>query len=435
MAGFINNLTRQNFITFTGISNIPQSVSAVKNNQNNITTILSPLQEDTFSKSAQDSKTVSNKPKTLDYLEALDYQSQIKIMHARLKKNSRRDLEKLSTDELVNLCTMKIQSDRQDEKKPSYSDLNRAINLKINKDKKEQKLSIQELTAFLKQKCMISGYSGIRDEYSDEIIKSVISLIENSDTFNAKDYEGFLECTKNLGLNETNNRLLSTISQKLHENGCARYDKHLQTLTECFDIDGITLSGRIKSQDSILRKLKNRFLKTSNNNAYDIVPDICAYRLTSDGSREKLEEIIAALEKAIDDGKLFPYSVINHGKPELQYLTQDQNECLQNKGFEIFQKKHGNFICTNIRLMDKDKNYFELQIIGDKMNELNVNEHGFYKMDTPEGEKFKSIPFSLLDKYDNYIKNCYEYVRQCELGLEAEKPKLPDGIQENLNLI
>ena len=109
------------------------------------------------------------------------------------------------------------------------------------------------------------------------------------------------------------------------------------------------------------------------------------------------------------------------------------------------------YTALQMNFVTKDGDIFEWQYRGDKLNDFGEGEHVPYdlrtgkdiigndKVLTPLYEPMKELlqnkdimPDNLYKEYNAYLTAHYKYLRLTELGFEAEKPKLPKGIDERL---
>lgn len=425
----------QNFIVFKGRPNLNCSTPLV---QNSNVSFSSTVLKDTFVKSDTDDK----KSKNLDYLDGLGCDDKCKIAKARLRKASRRNLSKLDLNELLYLGNIKFLANDADTLRPTFQELNQALNVHILRNEESSALSFDEMLKILEVKANIACVAGNTDKFIDKLMFALIDEIEKIDDIDVEVSADLLKTAKTLVVknaledkDSVFDKLFAVLAKKLQDDGRARYNVNFNLLNECFQIPDTKIEGRIKSVSSIAEKLQDRFNNTKAGfNVFNMVPDVCGYRITSDGSKEKIEEILSSLEEAVDEGKLKPGVVFNRGN-EMTYFTKENIERLENKGFTVVPKPWGNMFCANIHTEDKFGRKIEIQIIGDEVNKINKQEHGFYKHNTPEGKRFSGIPFRMLDIYEGYVRECYIYARMLELGQEAQKPKLPEYFDEDLALV
>ena len=90
----------------------------------------------------------------------------------------------------------------------------------------------------------------------------------------------------------------------------------------------------------------------------------------------------------------------------------------------------------------KNGTYLELQIRGEKINDLAEAEHILYKIREGEGgpatveKAYKQVMSNpeLNKKYEQYVSEYYDYSRKLEMGQNAKPPELPDELAKVLDM-
>ncbi len=240
---------------------------------------------------------------------------------------------------------------------------------------------------------------------------------------------------------------LQVLSEKLHSEAGQNFENYYKYFQSIFGDTGAEFTGRIKESSSIFPKLKKRAERLKQSDAASLVPDLYGYKLITNGSSEEIERIVSKIEDMVASGTVIPSHFLNHG--EAPYLNEKQADLLERIGFFASPnaKKTG-FTDVNMYFRDAlNKNTFELQIIGNKSNQVNLKEHLFYNFKTKGvatehgvvNKKFQSLFESMTDaqkeSYNTYVNDCYTYARKLELGVPAEKPMLPEEFDKALEIL
>ena len=227
--------------------------------------------------------------------------------------------------------------------------------------------------------------------------------------------------------------------------------EYTPVLKKHFAGTGSKFSGRLKEASSILPKLQRRIDDLekchSVSQIYSVVPDLCGFKLTTNGGSKETEKIISKINDLIKLDRFKPTHIINRGK--IPYINQEQLGELSNKGFYIIEPKGAsNFNCASVYFLDKKHGIpIELQIMGDKTDKINAKEHIFYNYKTKGGatehgtinEKFQKaldlMTNDEINQYQKYIDDCYSFARAQELNLKSTKPILPYGFDKVLEVV
>ena len=167
-------------------------------------------------------------------------------------------------------------------------------------------------------------------------------------------------------------------------------------------------------------------------------------------SPEKVEKLTQNLIQGIKNGEIEVIDFENYGKSnESTYFTQEQIERISDaSGGEndrinpLPKAKKSNYTTSQMVLKLKNGTYLELQIRGEKINDLAEAEHILYKIREGEGgpatverayKEVMSDP-ALNEKYEKYISEYYDYSRKLEMGQKATQPELPQGLNNVLDM-
>ena len=226
--------------------------------------------------------------------------------------------------------------------------------------------------------------------------------------------------------------------------------------------------GLESTYDKLARKVLNGKDIENLNQAKPLVDDLVGTRLVmNDVSQENIDKLVDNLCKSIRNHEVQITEIHNYSNNAQKYLSEDNiksilkanalaNKDLEakgQKGVEIKIEKDeqtsiSGYVSAqmNIRYKDENGNFGargELQIRGDNMNKYGEIEHIPYDIrrgknigkNNAELEKhFEPVEHAVhklkrngLDKiYDNYILDCYKYLRDYELGKAEGEFRLPD---------
>ncbi len=240
---------------------------------------------------------------------------------------------------------------------------------------------------------------------------------------------------------------LQALSEKLHNSAEQTFSEYYKYFQSVFGDTGAEFTGRIKEISSIFSKLQKRAERLNQCDVSSLVPDLYGYKLITNGSPEEIEKIVSRIEDMVASETVIPSHFLNHG--ELSYLDKKQVKGLERMGFFASPNaKKSGFTDVNMYFRDaSNKNTFELQIIGDKSNQVNLKEHLFYNFKTKGAatehgvvnKKMQAIFESMTDLqkevYEEYVNKCYAYARKLELGEQTQKPLLPEGLNKALELV
>lgn len=165
---------------------------------------------------------------------------------------------------------------------------------------------------------------------------------------------------------------------------------------------------------------------------------------------EKTEELTQNIIKGIEKGDIEVIDFENYGKDdESTYFTREQIERISeasgggnDKINPLPKVKASNYTTTQMVLKLKNGTYLELQIRGEKINDLAEAEHILYKIREGEGgpatveKAYKQVMSNpeLNKKYEQYVSEYYDYSRKLEMGQNAKPPELPDGLAKVLDM-
>ncbi len=165
---------------------------------------------------------------------------------------------------------------------------------------------------------------------------------------------------------------------------------------------------------------------------------------------EKIEQLTQQIIAGIEKGEITVIDFENYGKNiESTYFTKEQilriketnggnNENINSMPIE----KKSNYTTAQMILRLKNGTYIELQIRGEKIDELAEAEHILYKI--REGEGGPAAVETAYNKvladndirtsYEQYISKWFDFSRQSEIGIAAKPPELPEGIDRVLDM-
>ena len=165
---------------------------------------------------------------------------------------------------------------------------------------------------------------------------------------------------------------------------------------------------------------------------------------------EKIEQLTQQIIAGIEKGEIEILDFENYGKNmESTYFTQEQILRIKeasggnNENINPLPKaKKSNYTTSQMTIRLKNGTYLELQIRGEKINELAEAEHILYKI--REGEGGPAAVETAYNKvladndirtsYEQYISEWYDFSRQSEMGLATKPPELPEGIDRVLDM-
>ncbi len=213
---------------------------------------------------------------------------------------------------------------------------------------------------------------------------------------------------------------------------------------------------RTKSIRSIVSKLKRK--STNEELSPDLVKDGLGIRFITSG-RTNTNQIVNELTRLIKSGEIEILEIENyHGVGVIPYLNQNQvNTLVQNqkrksinpkvlKGEDLH--KDSGYTTTQLNVRFRDGTLAELQIRGNRVQEISELEHIAYDVrkgkDLTNLEKIhkykkyireiKLLTNTQYDLYRTYLQEFYAYARKLEEGIPAVVPKLPLGISRLLAL-
>lgn len=224
------------------------------------------------------------------------------------------------------------------------------------------------------------------------------------------------------------------------------------------------LVGRVKSEQSILVKLRRRAAQLTNPIAakYAIEDSVGLRLVLSDSSPKQIDQVIENLSQARQRGDIKVLGVRDHTSSKVPgYLDDTQTQMITSMIAEDFsslpfsrlklyygwgvhsaEKKTG-FIGFNLFLQSRDGVYFELQVIGDKVERIANEEHIYYDwysgkpIDSQRGSIYRAAGFETKKEqgakvlghdqwtYSRYLKEKYEEARKQELGYESPTVLFP----------
>lgn len=165
---------------------------------------------------------------------------------------------------------------------------------------------------------------------------------------------------------------------------------------------------------------------------------------------EKTEELTQNIIKGIEKGDIEVIDFENYGKDDdSTYFTREQIERISeasgggnDKINPLPKVKASNYTTTQMVLKLKNGTYLELQIRGEKINDLAEAEHILYKIREGEGgpatveKAYKQVMSNpeLNKKYEQYVSEYYDYSRKLEMGQDTKPPELPDGLDKVLDM-
>lgn len=246
---------------------------------------------------------------------------------------------------------------------------------------------------------------------------------------------------------------LYNYSKIIEQEGLATAEKEAK---EIFDVIGIQPEVRGKGLESIYDKLSRKVLNgkeiDSLGTARKQIGDLVGTRLVLDDiSDANIQKIVDNICKGIESGKIKITEIHNYLNASKPYFSQAQFEQIRTsaarRGYEIprlesEQKSLSGYVSAQMNVIHSLGTCGELQIRGKLMNKYGEIEHIPYDIrrgknigkNIPELEEFfKPVEDAVtklkrngLDKvYDDYILNCYKYLRKYETDKIKGAFKLP----------
>lgn len=250
-------------------------------------------------------------------------------------------------------------------------------------------------------------------------------------------------------------------SRILEEEGAKKAQQAADEIEEIF---GVKPEFRGKGIESIYDKLSRQVLKGKEikdiNGAKDQVLDLVGTRLILDDvSEQGIQRIVDNICKGIESGKINITKIHNYSKASQPYFSAEQFEQIRKaaarKGYEIprlemEQTSASGYVSAQMNIVHSNGVNGELQIKGKLMHKYSQIEHIPYdsRMGKNLGKNnplleqlFEPVETAVhrlkrngLDRaYDDYILNCYQYIRKFEQGKikgEFKLPQLPDELKE-----
>ena len=234
----------------------------------------------------------------------------------------------------------------------------------------------------------------------------------------------------------------------------------------------VRAKGLESTYDKLARKLLNGKEIENLNQAKPMVDDLVGTRLVMDDvSQENIDKLVDNLCNSILNHEIQITEIHNYSNNSQKYLSENNiksilkanalaNKDLEAKGLKGVEIKINKdeqislsgYVSAQMNIRYKDENgnlgaRGELQIRGNIMNKYGEIEHIPYdirrgknigKNNTELEKHFEPVEHAVhklkrngLDKvYDNYILECYKYLRDYELGKTKSEFKLPDFPQE-----
>lgn len=250
-------------------------------------------------------------------------------------------------------------------------------------------------------------------------------------------------------------------SRILEEEGAKKAQQAADEIEEIF---GVKPEFRGKGIESIYDKLSRQVLKGKEikdiNGAKDQVLDLVGTRLILDDvSEQGIQRIVDNICKGIESGKISITKIHNYSKASQPYFSAEQFEQIRKaaarKGYEIprlemEQTSASGYVSAQMNIAHSNGVNGELQIKGKLMHKYSEIEHIPYdsRMGKNLGKNnplleqlFEPVETAVhrlkrngLDKsYDDYILECYQYIRKFEQGKikgDFKLPQLPDELKE-----
>lgn len=224
------------------------------------------------------------------------------------------------------------------------------------------------------------------------------------------------------------------------------------------------LLGRVKSKQSILAKLRRRAAHLTNPilAKYAIEDSVGMRLVLNDSSPKQIDQVINNLVQARQRGDIKVLGVRDHTSSKVPgYLNDDQMGMLTDMiardvssllysrlklyyswGVHAVEKKNG-FIGFNLFLQNREGVYFELQIIGDKVEKIANEEHTYYDwysgkhIDNKQESIYRAAGFITKQEhglnalaqdqltYVRYLNQKYEEARKQELEEDYTPVQFP----------
>lgn len=202
-------------------------------------------------------------------------------------------------------------------------------------------------------------------------------------------------------------------------------------------------------------------IKNDGDFAKSKIEDLRGARITLDNIKASdMEELVSAIAKAVKNGDLELIEIENYrgfnkkyGTQNQFYLSEKQVEKLKDiSGKTIIKNatKPSGYTAAQLKVKPKGGQLLELQIRGKYVDEFADAEHITYDLrqgkDIAKGNNKAGILLAKVQKaikglsgqkyteYQKYIYDNYMYAQRKELGLSAEAPKLPEGIDQILSV-
>lgn len=257
---------------------------------------------------------------------------------------------------------------------------------------------------------------------------------------------------------------LRQYSKKFYEQGSQNFETSYKSLHDILPSEfRSSLQGRNKSEISIYEKLFKEIIinkkePTDEGVIRDLVGDLIGARLTlEDVTPKNINKLVNALVSAIKKGDIQITEIENYRGPNNEYyFSPSQVEKIKqaaeqnNTKIDIVAKeKASGYTSVHLKIIPKDAEAIELQIRGKQIGEVCDWEHISYdlrhKKDLAKSNNklgvllssvtkaIKGLSEEQYKKYGKYISDCYAYAQKTELGIEAQKPELPQGLDPVLS--
>lgn len=315
---------------------------------------------------------------------------------------------------------------------------------------------------------------------------------ESYDVFASGYYKTNLAHAKKL---ITTPKILKQYSSELYQEGCQNYAQSFEGLKNALPEKlRPYLRGRSKCELSIYEKMSRRFesldneiqsirenpefseadkkhairgllhekmqIKKDPKFAKSYIEDLLGARLAlEDVSAESIDEIVASLSDSIKKGDIELLEIENYrganknyeGETQF-YFSEDQVKKLREAAglpIEKFASKKSGYTAVQLKIKPRGCKVLELQIRGKHVDEFADIEHLPYDLSqgkdvskgnnqlgillSPIQKAVKGLSKEQLHQYNQYIYENYVYSQHLEFGIEATKPKLPEGIDPVLS--
>lgn len=249
---------------------------------------------------------------------------------------------------------------------------------------------------------------------------------------------------------------ITSIFDKLIDRGTFNKKiKKIQNNTKLTDIQ--------KAEEISTLKANKQTFKTNEAYAKKLVDDLVGTRLVvKDPIPQNIDKIANALEKAIQENKIVITEIKNYRGPGNEkgfYFDEKQIDKIldaaEAKGIKIKllegknKIKDSGYCAAQIKIKHKSGAWGELQVRGQKVDEIACWEHIAYDLrkgkDLTKGNRELDTllhPFKVAAKkltneeykqYEAYVAKLYTHARDAEMGIKYSEPVLPNGFDPILS--